>query len=72
MGYHRKLERRPKIDDVQEYGIVWEAWHAELKSGPGYKEMAKGGGNGIFLLILALRWWVDMVDELETRGTKGG
>lgn len=70
MGYHRKLERRPKIEDVQEYGLVWEAWHAELRSKPGYKEMVKGGGNGIFMLILAFRWWVDTVDELEEGNEK--
>lgn len=27
--------------------------------------MVKGGGNSIFLLILAFRWWADAADELE-------
>lgn len=29
--------------------------------------MVKGGGNGLFLLILALRWWMDASDALEDR-----
>ncbi len=27
--------------------------------------MVKGGGNGVSLLILAFRWWVDSVDDLK-------
>ncbi len=65
MAYHRRLDRRPRIGDMQEYGLSWEAWHEELKANAGYKDMVKGGGNGIFLLILAFRWWADAADELE-------
>jgi hypothetical protein len=63
MAYHRRLDRRPRIKDLQEYGYSWEAWHKELKY-DGYKYMAKGGGNRVFLLILAFRWWTDTADEL--------
>lgn len=64
MAYHRRLDRRPRIKDIQEYGYSWEAWHKELRY-DGCKHMVKGGGNGVSLLILAFRWWVDSVDDLK-------
>lgn len=69
MAYHRRLDRRPRIKDLQEYGVSWEAWHKELKYN-GYKYMAKGGGNGVFLLILAFRWWIDAADKLPESDLK--
>ncbi len=69
-GYHRRLNRRPRLENVQEYGNSWEAWHEELKAEEGYRGMVKGGGNGIFLLPLSLRWWADATDELEEGGPK--
>lgn len=32
--------------------------------------MIKGGGNGIFLLILTLKWWADETDELDEGNAK--
>ncbi len=32
--------------------------------------MIKGGGNGIFLLILTLKWWADKTDELDEGNAK--
>lgn len=32
---------------------------------PGHQDLLKGGGNGIFLLILSLKWWMDHTDEME-------
>lgn len=30
----------------------------------------KGGGNSIFLLILALRWWMGCTEEMEAGAAK--
>ncbi len=65
LGWHRQLERRPHIENIQKYGDMWLGWHQELKKREDYQDMIKGGGNGIFLLILALRWWMDETDEME-------
>ncbi len=65
MAYHRRLDCQPRIKDIQEYGLSWEAWHEELKAKAGYRVIVKGGDNSISLLILAFRWWADAVDELE-------
>ncbi len=50
---------------MQEYGLFYEAWHKELKAKAAYRDMVKGGGNSISLLILTFRWWADAADELE-------
>jgi hypothetical protein len=70
LAWHRQLERRPAIKDVGEYGDTWVAWYHELKAKPNYQDMIKGGGNGIFLLILTLKWWADETDELDEGNAK--
>ena len=70
LAWHRQLERRPYIRNVEQYGSVWLGWHKALKERAGYQDMVKGGGNGIFLLILALRWWMDCTDEMEAGAAK--
>lgn len=65
LGWHRQLERGPHIENIQKYGDMWLGWHWELKKREDYQDMIKGGGNGIFLLILALRWWMDKTDKME-------
>ncbi len=70
LSWHRQLERQPRISNVWEYGNSWTAWHGELKAGYGYCDMVKGGGNGIFLVVLTLRWWADVTDELEDGNVK--
>lgn len=32
--------------------------------------MVKGGGNGVFLLVLTLRWWADVTNTLEDGDVK--
>jgi hypothetical protein len=64
-AYHRQLDRRPGMGNIQEYANSWEAWHKELKTKEDYEDMVKGGGNGVFILILTLRWWMDTSDSLE-------
>jgi hypothetical protein len=70
LSWHRQLERQPAIKNLETYGKTWEGWHSELRKKDSYEDMAKGGGNGIFLLILALRWWMDVNDESEEGGAK--
>ncbi len=65
LGWHRQLEQHPHIGSIQKYGDIWLGWHQELKKREGYQDMIKGKGNCIFLLILALRWWMDKTDEME-------
>lgn len=65
MTWHRRLDRRPELGNVEKYGQAWIGWHEELRAKAGYEDMVKGGGNGIFLLILSLRWWADSTDTLE-------
>lgn len=65
LAYHRRLDRRPVIRDVQRYARSWEVWHRELKAETDYQALVRGGGNGISLLILAFRWWADTAAEME-------
>ncbi len=65
LSWHRQLDRRPSIKNVQGYGKKWDVWHDELRKKEDHADLCKGGGNSIFLLILSLRWWMDEVDELN-------
>lgn len=65
LAYGRILGRRPQMKSVEEYGQAWNGWHEELKVKANYEDMQKGGGNGIFLLVLGLRWWGDASNELN-------
>ncbi len=70
LAWHRQLDRHPHIRNIAQYGSLWTAWHEELKVLPGHQDMIKGGGNGVFLLILTLRWWMDYTDEMEAGEAK--
>ncbi len=65
LAYGRILGRRPQMKSVEEYGWAWNGWHEELKVKANYKDMQKGGGNGMFLLVLVLHWWGDASDKLN-------
>lgn len=65
LSWHRQLEWQLAIRNLEMYGKTWEGWHTELRKEDDYEDMVKGGGNGIFLLILALRWWMDTNNKSE-------
>ncbi len=65
LAYHRQLGRRPGLGSIREYAKSWEAWNKELKMKEDYEDMVKGGGNGVFILILTLRWLMDTSHSLE-------
>lgn len=52
MGYHIGLEHCPSLENVEDYGNNWVAWHDKLKAREDYEDMVQGGGNGIFLLVI--------------------
>jgi hypothetical protein len=66
------MMKQPKVNNQAKFGATWKLWWATMQpawrggkslgtaipTDADWKSVLRGGPNGLFMVILALSWWV--------------